>query len=162
MAIGVPRETVWVALEALASAVQFTMPGAATAAPFVTVSRRLLSIDQVPVEHRPALFQVEKTENVRQKTRMPTMRRWSAWWIVYTPGGANQDPSNPIGAQTNSVILDAIESVIPVGDPEHGPEIVQTLGGLVHSCFIDGTITKESGDLDSWGLIVVPLTIIVP
>jgi hypothetical protein len=162
LSIGVQREQVWTALEALAQAVTFTLPGAAASQGFVTVSRRLRSIDQVPVEQRPALFQVEKTEKVTQVTRMPTKRRWAAWWIIYHAGGANQDPSQPIGAQTNSAILDALESVIPVGDPEHGPEIVQTLGGLVHSCFIDGTIQKESGDLDSWGLIVVPLTLIVP
>ena len=37
-----------------------------------------------------------------------------------------------------------------------------TLGGRVDRCWIDGIITKIDGAIDGQGMIVVPISILVP
>jgi hypothetical protein len=54
--------------------------------------------------------------------------------------------------------LDALEAVLR---PAPG-QPTQTLGGLVHHCFIDGEILKVPGDDDGQGMAVIRITILVP
>jgi hypothetical protein len=103
----------------------------------------------------PALCQAEHGEMFAQATRMPYKRVFSASWFFYHRVGKD---SAAVPAITNNQILDAAQAILA---PPPGFE-TQTLGGLVHHCWIEGTILKDPGDLDGDALIIVPIHILVP
>ena len=37
-----------------------------------------------------------------------------------------------------------------------------TLGGLVHHCYIDGSVFKDPGDIDAQAMMVIPILMLVP
>jgi hypothetical protein len=39
---------------------------------------------------------------------------------------------------------------------------LQTLGGLVFACYIEGAIRRFSGDLDGIEMVIVPLIVLLP
>lgn len=121
---------------------------------FVTRSRKFKHFAKVPSDSQPAFFQTEHSESEHKTTSMPAIRRWHGSWVVYL----SSDPENDADVPTSRVndILDAFEAVL--SDPFQK----QTLGGLVEHVYIDGTIMKVPGDDDGQGMIVVPLTILVP
>lgn len=124
-----------------------------TGAVLTYTSRRVRLWDDMPSV--PGLCQGEHAESISQATRMPSKRVWSAEWYVYHRVG--KDPS-AVPATTNNQILDALEAILA---PPPGYE-TQTLGGLVHHCWMDGNILKVPGDIDGDGLIVVPVHMLVP
>jgi hypothetical protein len=93
--------------------------------------------------------------DVTEVTRLPSKTTYSASWLIYHNVG--KDPAATPATETN-LILDAVQALFPSGDPDQ----VQTLGGLVHHCFISGKIFKDSGDLDGQALVIVPIRILVP
>lgn len=129
-----------------------------TSSTYKYTSRRFQMWDQVPANQKPALFQVEHEEtHTRGKTATPAIRTLDIDIWVYIASG--RDPNyTPITDLNN--LIDAI-------DPVSGGVLVpdnwqnrQTLGNLVYDCFIDGKITKVSGDLDGNGLAIIPIKII--
>lgn len=123
-------------------------------------SRRLKTIDQVSADDKPCLFQIEPTESATKRRRMPELRRWAARWVVYHAAGADPDATP---ATENNLILNAIEAALEPGPTDPGfPDGRNTLQGLVHDCWIEGEIFKDPGDLDGWGLLVVPIVLLVP
>ena len=149
------REAIFTALFALASAGEgqpgaFTWGGGQTLA---YTSRRVRLWGDLPAQ--PALCQAEHDETVAETTGLPSKTTLSASWLIFHDAG--KDPTAAPTIQTNQ-ILDAIQALFPAGDPDN----VQTLGGLVAHCFINGKIFKDSGDLDGQALIIVPLTLLVP
>lgn len=125
-----------------------------SAGSFVTRSRKFKHFSKVPTDQQPAHFQTEFLDKAQQKTGMAAIRRWHASWTVYFSSNPGDDNDVPTIAMND--IVDALEAC--VADPFNK----QTLGGLVEHCFIDGEIIKIAGDDDGQGMIVVPITILVP
>lgn len=126
---------------------------------FKTTSRRPKT-PQAVVGLTPALFQAEYLEETTQRRGMPALRVWHVGWLIYH---VVSDP-NAIPSTTNSEILDAIDTLFPPADAEAPPGQPgpQTLGGLVHRVWKEGTTETYGGNSDSTVLIVVPLKIMVP
>lgn len=117
-------------------------------------SRRVKTFDDLPAQ--PALCQAETDETMTQVTSQQATTTLGASWLVYHQAGKDDDA---IPAQTTNEILAAVRAVFV--DPTD-PSFAQTLGGLVHKCWIEGRIQKFQGDLDGQTLIVVPIKILVP
>lgn len=142
--------------------VRWTRPG--DAAPhlqrFVTISRRVKIFSDVPGAQQPACFQAEWATNETQTTNLPYKTTLDANWIIYQ--NINKDP-NALGATENNLILGGVRAALaPTPDDPGFLDRRNTLGGLVHHCFISGRIFKDPGDIDSQGMMVVPIKLLVP
>ena len=143
------RETIFQALFDLAASVTWGSPRAG----FAHSARRVKHWDDLPAQ--PALCQAEQGEDVVEVTGRPSITTLSATWLIYHDAG--KDPAATPASLSNQ-ILDAVQALFPSGDPDQ----VQTLGGLVHHCFISGRVFKDPGDLDGQALIIVPIKILIP
>ena len=128
---------------------------ALTAATFNTSGRRLQLWSKV--SSFPALF-VQSTGThypPRDVRGLPPKRTISAELWVYTDVG--KDPNaNPEAALND--IVDAIEVAL-------APNVltgVQTLGGLVSHCWIEGEIEQFPGVLDGIAKAIIPVKILIP
>ena len=128
---------------------------ASTAATFNTSGRRLQLWSKVA--SFPALF-VQSTGThypPRDVRGLPPKRTISAELWVYTDVG--KDPNaNPEAALND--IVDAIEMAL-------APNVltgVQTLGGLVSHCWIEGEVEQFPGVLDGIAKAIIPVKILVP
>lgn len=117
-------------------------------------SRRVKTFDDLSAQ--PALCQAETDETMTQVTSQQATTTLGASWLIYHQAGKDDDA---IPAQTTNAILAAVRTTFV--DPTD-PSFVQTLGGAVHKCWIEGRIQKFQGDLDGQTLIVVPIKILVP
>jgi hypothetical protein len=117
-------------------------------------SRRVQTFEDLPAQ--PALCQAEPDETLADVTGMPSITTLGASWLICHQAGRDD---SAIPAQTTNAILDAVKALFV--DPTD-PDFAQTLGGLVHKCWIEGRIQKFQGDLDGQALIVVPIKILVP
>lgn len=123
------------------------------AASFVTVSRKLRHWSDVPAEDQPALFMAQGNGGMLSRERGQPARlvmRARAWVYARTIG--DRDPATVLNE-----LLDAITDALEP-DPHPG---VQTLGGLVHHCWIDGEIETDEGALGDQAVAIVPITLIV-
>lgn len=143
------REDIFQALFALSEGVTWGAP----ARGFVHRSRRVALWSDLPGQ--PALCQAEHDEDVEETTGLPPVATLSASWLIYHDVG--KDPQAEPARESN-LILDAVQALFPAGDPDN----VQTLGGLVHHCFISGKLFKDPGDLDGQALIIVLIKLLVP
>ena len=144
------RETVMSALVALLETATFS-PAVTGATTWVSVSRKLRLFDQVPAAQRPALFVTDHHETMAfQSENTPPKLTISVNLFVYT----NARGAAP--AADINVIMDAIQSALA------SPFGVQTLGGLVSHCRIDGQVLKDPGDIDGDGFLWVPIKILGP
>jgi hypothetical protein len=143
------REDIFNALFALGSGLTWGSPSTTLA----YAARRVKLWDDLPAQ--PALCQAEQDEDIAEVTGLPSRTTLSASWLIYHNVG--KVPTATPASETNQ-ILDAVQVLFPSGDPDQ----VQTLGGLVHHCFISGKVFKDSGDLDGQGLIIVPIKILIP
>jgi hypothetical protein len=151
------REAIYSALFALVSQGE-GQPGKITGAGGETLlftSRRVKLFGDLPAQ--PALCQAEHGETYAQQTNLPYKRTFSASWLLYHTAG--NDPSAVPSTTTNN-LLDAIGAAIT--PYPNNPGYRQTLGGLVHHCFINGKVFRESGDLDGQALFIVPITLLIP
>ena len=144
------RETLFAALFALSANVRW---GAGTG--FEHRARRLRHWDDLAAQ--PALCQAEHDEEIKSKPGLPYRRVLTASWVVYHRAGA--DPA-ATPASANNAILDAVETAL--APPPYAPDERQTLGGLVHHCFIDGKVFKDPGDLDGQALMIVTIRLLAP
>jgi len=136
------RESIYSALFALVSG----------AAPFVTTSRRVQLINTMQPSQLPALFQQQVGEDTQQVKGIPPKYRLSVELAIYA---FNPDQNGAASPQLNALI-DAVEAAL-APDPATG---VQTLGGLVSHCFINGKTEIFEGDLGNRAAAVVPIDII--
>lgn len=128
----------------------------ANSASFVTASRRLKSWSSVAASDKPALFLSERRETYhRASESVPESVTMELDIYIYIDAGGN--PEIVPAIQLNNMI-DAIESAL-LPNSMTG---LQTLGGLVSHCWIEGNIIKNSGDLDGNGVAIIPLKILVP
>lgn len=144
------RRTVGQALHALVAGLTWDSP----ARGFAYTSQRLQLWDDVPAQ--PALMSQEGDERWTQTTRGLPIRVWEYRLVIYQRTGTDTSLARP--ADENDLIMGAIEDAIPSTDPDRN----QTLGGLVHSVKIVGTVLKDDGSLDGQAMIVVPIEVIVP
>ncbi len=159
----VTREDIFQALYAL-------VPNTDT---FPTKSRRWqnwqnsLPSQTADIPRLPFLCQYEaftETVEYRGARALPPIRTWTVRWLVYAkiPDGqtAGVPDTKTSGSEVLNPLLDAIETALT---PDPLAEGVQTLGGLVIDCRIEGEIVKIPGDQDPSGLCgaVVPIKILV-
>jgi hypothetical protein len=127
---------------------------------FLTVSRRVKLWADVPHPQQPACFQAEHADETGQVTGMPYKTVLGANWIIYQC--VNMD-KKAIGAIENNLILDGVRRALAPKPTDRGfLDNRNTLGGLVHHCFISGKIFKDPGDIDGEGMMVVPIKLLVP
>jgi hypothetical protein len=143
------RESIFQALFALTSGLTWGSPPRS----FLYQARRVKLFSDLSGQ-MPALCQAEHDEMREEVARRPRKLTLSASWIIYQDVGKDA-ASTP--AVENNLILDAIEAIFPAE-----PEGVQSLGGLVHHCWIDGKVFKDPGDLDGVGMLIVPIKILIP
>lgn len=143
----ITRETVMTALFDLIS----------TSYAFTTVSRKLKLWTDVPMEQRPYMAMAERLEentgNDRGLAGVPVVRTWHVDFYVYTDAHSAEVPASLLNP-----ILDAVELAMR-------PSAVtgrQTLGGLVAHAWIVGQTFKDPGDIDGDGMLVIPVSILVP
>jgi hypothetical protein len=126
------------------------------AAPFVTASRRMRLWSDVPSSDKPAIFMTEHGENyLRASEAVPEAVTIDVDLYIYIDAGKDQSivPSSILNP-----LIDAVDTALK-------PNILtglQTLGGLVSHCWIEGKILKDPGDLDGDGVAVIPIKILVP
>ena len=142
-------ETIYAALFALTADLAWSGSGA-----LAFSSRRVKTFEDLPAQ--PALCQAETDETMTQVTSQVAVTTLGASWLIYHQAGKDDDA---VPAQTTNAILTAVRGLFV--DPTD-PDFAQTLGGLVHKCWIEGRIQKFQGDLDGQTLIVVPIKILVP
>lgn len=121
---------------------------------FVYTSFRLQLWEDAPGQ--PALYVCAGDERWTQVSGRPPLRDLEFRAVVYQDVG--RDTSHPRPADENDDIMGAFEGVLLPDSPEGR----MTLGGLVHHARIDGTVIKDSGDLDGQAMMVVPIWVMVP
>lgn len=127
---------------------------------FITKSRRVKLFAEVPGDQQPACFQAEHGSVEAQTTNLPYKTVLEANWIIYQCVG--RDPAG-LGAVENNLILGGVRrSLAPLPSDQGFMDNRNTLGGLVHHCFIQGRLFKDPGDLDAQGMMVVPIRLLVP
>jgi hypothetical protein len=135
------REAIYAALFALVTG----------AAPFVTTSRRMRLITEMQPAQLPALFQQQTGEDTVQVRGIPPKYTLRCDIAIYA---ANPDVSQSAAPQLNALV-DAVEGALtlPIGQ-------VQTLGGLVSHCFINGKTEIFEGSLGSRAAAIIPIEIV--
>jgi len=121
-------------------------------------SRRLKLWSDVPAAMRPTCFLFEGgAETYEHAAEAPPKRTLSVRLFIYVDA---HDP-NAIGAALLNTIMDALDGAFtPAGADLPLGRV--TLGGAAYRASIDGRPLKDPGDLDGDGLLVVPITIVLP
>lgn len=109
---------------------------------------------------QPAAFLVEHDEQSVQKTGMPYRCVLQFKVVIYQDTAQDRSVS---GAVLNRKMQEAFEKVIaPLpSDPGHREER-NTLGGLCHHVWVEGSTFKDGGDLDGQAVLVIPVNVLVP
>ena len=123
-----------------------------------TVSRRFKDMTQTSQSALMPYLALTRPKEIyppRASIQLPPKRTWTCFAEIFLSVGQNQSVI-PDEAVCN--IMDEIDAVIkpPVGKQ------VQTLGGLVDHCYIEGEVIEVPGDLDGIGFIRIPIKIVVP
>jgi hypothetical protein len=132
------------------------------AADFRTVGRKAVLPPELQPEQMPALFVVQT-----RQTAVPQPRGLPARWTlecdlllyVYN-GNVTQEPTGEesvVPATELNQLLDALDAAL-APDPASG---VQTLGGLVSHCWIEGEVQTDEGLLSPQAMAVVPVKVLV-
>ncbi len=129
-------------------------------------SRKWASYADTPPELQPALFLATGNEDAKGDRRQPTVWYLHPRVIVYTRHDADPD-ATPSTIQHQ--LLKAIEAAFELTTAEaaqNGPFVdagqdpYTTLGGLVASCRIFGTVVKDEGLFQQQGIMEIPLEVI--
>ena len=153
---GPDREDVYTALWALVTPLIASGGAVSPTQPFVSGARKLRNLGLIPAEQRPALFQVEPMETTVQRTGMFSKRVWKAFWVATL--AADPADETDVGISAVNALNDLFEQAIT----DQGPDSRQTLGGLVHHTFINGQTDRNPGDLAGTGMLVIPVSIMIP
>lgn len=126
---------------------------------FITISRRVKLFADVPADAQPACYQAEWSVDEQQVSNMPYKTTMGVNWIIYHCVGKDK---SAIGAIENNLILRAVRDTLAPKVTDPGWPKRNTLGGLVHHCFISGRVFKDPGDIDDQAMMVVPIKLLVP
>lgn len=138
------REPIYAALFAKLQAIQG----------ITTISRRLRHWTDVQAEEKPAIFQAQRRELQQPRKGLPAKVTLQCDVYLYVDSG-NDMTATP--ATIINPLMDAIEMAL-APDPVSG---VQTLGGTVSHCWIEGEIMSDEGYLGSQGVLIIPVNILV-
>lgn len=156
--MAIDREAIYSALFDLAASVSWDVGSGPET--FKTLTRRLVLFSEVPPAEQPWLGQADHNEHQTQITGLPYRHTLEASWMIYHRDG--EQPGS-VPAILSNRIISAVELALEPKVQDVGYfDRRNTLQGLVHHCFIDGTILKDPGDIDQQALIVVPIKILVP
>jgi hypothetical protein len=143
------RETIYTALLAkLASTGQF-----------VTVGRKPIPPSELTAEMQPALFMEEVRETANPRPRGLPLK----WTLEVDLGIYHYCESQPVTAgQDDATPATALNQLIAAVECALAPDAngVQTLGGLVDHCWIEGEVIKAPAYLQAQGAAVVPVKIL--
>lgn len=149
--MNVPRESI---LEALLTVISTATISSQPA--FKTISRKFQMWDQVPVGLQPACFLRQLPGRVDQREDFG-LNRWElrcGIWIYakYSPA------TGTIPAVLLNNLIDAVEKAI-LPSPAFP---MQTLGGLVVNCWLNGDVIIDEGNLpnDDQAIAMLPCTIL--
>jgi hypothetical protein len=119
---------------------------------FRTVTRKLKHWADTPVEDQPALYMAQNGEvkNIVRGQPTRTVLEVELYIYVYTEGGEVGPILNPL--------LDAVETCL---EPKNDGDHAQTLGGLVHHCWLEGQVQIFEGNLGTEAVAIVPVKILV-
>lgn len=125
---------------------------------FRTKSRRVKLFSDSGAQ--PACYQAEYSDNVDQRTNLAYKEVWEANWIIYQNVAKDV---NTLPTAENNLILGAVRKALrPLPADVGFPDERNTLGSLVHHCFIQGRIFKDPGDIDQQGMLVIPIKLLIP
>lgn len=119
---------------------------------FTTRSRKLKHWSDVGPTEQPALFMAQKGETAQIVRGQPTRWTLSIDVYLYVKTAGSDAP-----AQLLNPLLDAITAALA---PDNPIENTQTLGGLVHRCWIEGQIETDEGTLGDQAVAIVPINIL--
>lgn len=147
-----PRNQVWEAAFAFLK----TAPSP-TSQQWKTFSQMLKMYDEVSAGEQPAMYLHRGPETAEQKHAFGVIKwTWKATvWVYYRVDGYKTENFYP--DKLTDQFKDSIEQLFQT-DPLNGR---LTLGGLVHHCWIDGTIYTDPGVSDNQAVIIVPISILV-
>jgi len=137
-----------------------TAAGAALKQGFRTTGRRLKHWGEVAAQ--PALFVDDGDEDWPDRlSGIPAAPLLGADIWVYSNAGQNPDA---VPAAVLNALLGAIETALAPQPIWDGLSIqnVQTLGGLVEHCWIEGRVDKASGHAGGQAVAIVPVRMLVP
>lgn len=133
------REIIWTGVFDLIAAL----------APFAQTGRKVIHWGDC--SNFPAMFMEQGPENVVKSGRgLPCTYTMSAEIYLYARNESNGTPATQVNA-----LLDAVDVVFQ-------PDAIdgrQTLGGLVHDVWIEGTIARDEGVLGDIGVAIVPIKV---
>lgn len=125
------------------------------AAPFKVTSRRYKPYDQVP--NKPAMFLVQTDVEYIRVERLPAKMILGAELFIYLDTKSMAEDQLP--ALKMNTILDRVDELLAAAPY---PPCVQTLGGLVSHCWIEGQQLVTTGDIDGVGISITPIKMLVP
>lgn len=147
--MNVSRETIYAALFSLVSG----------SASFATTSRKLRHWSDVGAEEQPALFQQQLDEDIAQSRGTPANITLHAQLYIYVTTASQQTAPDVVPSQLINPLIDAVDSALAGDDIAN---FVQTLGGLVSHCWIEGKIETYEGLLGDQAVAIIPVAILVP
>jgi hypothetical protein len=126
-----------------------------TSGGFVTTGRKLLHWADVPASMQPALYLVKTTEQYVRNRGVPALVHFVLHLYLYAmtsdPEISPQEVLNPLQDAIDSALLSGIDG-----------EGNQTLGGLVHRCWIEGEVITDEGLLGEQAVARIPINILAP
>jgi len=139
------RETYYRGLWAL-------LQGVVTSPAIATYDRRLRAMERMGDGELPALFMVVGKQVTERKSALPVRRLGAEIFLIV----ANPDTKTASDIALNGMI-DAVEAAL---DP--GALALQTLGGLVSHCWIEGDTEIFSAPNGTRAAAIVPVMMEVP
>lgn len=122
---------------------------------FKEVTRRFKTPDQVDNTKMPAVHILQGQIDSFREGGKPAKQTLNVWLFVYINSQeADILPSTTLNNCITAVNCRLAHPLFPLEE--------QTLGGLVSSCWAEGTALYDSGELAPPGLAVIPVKILVP
>jgi hypothetical protein len=118
-----------------------------------TRSRKLKIYSDVPPSECPSIFQNQTGETVTQTARgIPAIRTLKVDWYVYL--NDNGDRNTPPSVALNNILTEI--DLALVADATTG---VNTLGGIVSHCWIEGEVRIVEALLNDYTIAIIPIHI---
>jgi hypothetical protein len=123
-------------------------------AQFVTIDRRVKLMEEMAAGELPALFMAVGHQKTQQSLKQEPIRDLAATVFLYAA-----NPSQTVSADMElNRLVDALEAAIAPAPAF----TVQTLGGIVHYCRIEGTTEVFPGPNGERAAAIVPIQMRVP
>lgn len=122
-------------------------------ATFKTKSRRFRPFSDVAPADQPAIFQVQGTQSAEQRRQQgPIWTLRADLFIYYWEPDPNVVPSTGL-----NTYVDAVEAALAPDAVSN----VQTLGGLVSHCWIEGDVAIFEGTIAEQAVAIIPVNILL-